>query len=129
MVWGTYFSTFACLTGGGGSKAIWAMPIYRTHTFKKGASLIKRCQRNNNSFFSDDFPENAQQHVRCQPGRLRPDHDDDDGFARDCQRVYTALLDVGQVEQDDRRSYLLIRKALVRRLRFHRRCDGNLFDP
>ena len=39
MVWSTFFSTFACLTEGGGSKAIWAMPIYRTNTFQKGASF------------------------------------------------------------------------------------------
>ena len=34
---GQFFSTFACLTkGGGGSKAIWAMPIQNQHISKRG---------------------------------------------------------------------------------------------
>ena len=82
-----------------------------------------------NHKIQDEHTEDTEQHVRGQPCRLRPGHDDDPRPAGDDQRVHAALLDVGQVEQDDHSSYLLIRKALVRRLRFHRRCDGNLFYP
>ena len=89
--------------------------------FKQSISINHKIQ--------DEHTEDTQQHVRGQPRRLRPGHDDNPRPAGDDQRVYAALLDVGQVEQNDRSFYLLIRKALVRRLRFHRRCDGNLFYP
>ena len=37
MVWGSFFSTFACLAEGkGGTKAIWAMPIQNQHISKRG---------------------------------------------------------------------------------------------
>ena len=89
--------------------------------FKQSISINHKIQ--------DKHTEDTQQHVCGYPCRLRPGHDDNPRPAGDDQRVHAALLDVGQVEQNDRSFYLLIRKALVRRLRFHRRCDGNLFHP
>ena len=89
--------------------------------FKQSISINHKIQ--------DEHTEDTQQHVRGQPCRLRPGHDDNPRPAGDDQRVYAALLDVGQVEQDDRSFYLLIRKALVRHLRLLGSCVWHLFHP
>ena len=62
--------------------------------FKQSISINHKIQ--------DEHTEDTQQHVRGQPRRLRPGHDDNPRPAGDDQRVHAALLDVGQVEQDDR---------------------------
>ena len=78
--------------------------------------VIRLCNCTLDIFLSSDsLSENAKQHVRCEPRRLRLGDDDNDGSARDCQRVHPALLDVGQ--------------AFVRRLWLPRGCLRHLFHP
>ena len=63
----------------------------------------------------DKHIADAKQHVRGEPGHLRPGDDDDPGGAGDPERVHAALLDVGQ--------------ALVRHLCLHRGGHRHLFHP
>ena len=63
----------------------------------------------------DQHPEDAEQHLRGEPGLIGPHHDDDPGPAGHPQLLPAALLDVGQ--------------AVVRYLRVRGRRHGHLLHP